>query len=59
MPTVYKNIFSINDINQIDDFYQNTPDAKTKSHGINKNLKYHRLVDFSYKLLNPKIKFIL
>lgn len=59
MSNVYKNIFSIDEINQIIDFYQNKPDAKTESHVINKNLEYHRPVDFLYKLLNPKINQIL
>ena len=48
MSTVYKNIFSIDEINQINDFYQNKSDAKTENHVINKNLEYHRPVDFSY-----------
>ena len=59
MSTVYNNILSIDEINQILNFYKYKSDVKSEPYVINKNLEYHIPTDFSYKLLNPKLNQIL
>jgi hypothetical protein len=56
---IYNNVLSIEEIESIISFYKDKPDAGTESYVVNKNLEYHRPVDFSYKLLNPKLNQIL
>lgn len=57
--TIYQDIFTEKEIDQILDFYADKSDAHTEQGIINKNLEYHIPTDFSYKLLNPKISNLI
>lgn len=56
---VYHNIFSPEEIDLINKFYEPRPVAAEDYYSKNKNLEYHIPGDFSYQLLNPKITQLL
>jgi hypothetical protein len=55
---IFHDAISPDQINQILNFYSDKEDTKTEIGIVNKNLEYHRPIDFSYKLLNSIITLL-
>ena len=56
---IYKNALSLSELNQLLEYYQTQPEIHNEPNVVNKNLEYHRPIDFSYKILNPVVAGIL
>lgn len=57
--TIYENVLTASEINDILSFYSDKTDTQTENGIVNKNLEYHIPDNFIYKLLYPKLSKIL
>jgi hypothetical protein len=55
----YHNVFTPDEIQQLIKFFDDKESFPTERNIKNKNLEYHILDDFAYKLLNPKLTKLL